>query len=56
MWFSQRKQLEDKYYEWIKEHGVKDCPMSVIAFLDLNGYLVEDKPKKKAKEGVAYGF
>lgn len=52
MWFKQRKQLADKYYEWIKEHGVKDCPMSVIAFLDLNGYLVNDNPKKKSERGV----
>lgn len=39
MFFKERKYLEEKYYEWIEENSVKDCPMSVIAFLELNGLL-----------------
>ena len=49
MWFKQRKQLEDKYYEWIKKNGVKDCPFSVISYLDAIGLLKEPEMKNEGK-------
>lgn len=45
MRFKQRKELADKYREWVKQTidnnqtMILDCVESVIAFLDINGYL-----------------
>lgn len=45
MLFSQRKKLEEEYYQWLektgKEHGVKveDCPFNMIVFLEIKGLL-----------------
>ena len=33
IWFNQRKELEEKYYKWIKENNAKDCVFNVITFL-----------------------
>jgi len=47
MRFKQRKELADKYREWVKQPidnnqtMILDCAESVIAFLDINGYLKE---------------
>ena len=47
MRFKQRKELADKYREWVKQTidnnqtMILDCAESVIAFLDINGYLNE---------------
>ena len=42
VWFSERKELEKQYYEWIKENGIADQPNSVIAFLEINGLLKDE--------------
>ena len=39
MLFKDRIKLEKQYYEWIKDNDVKDCPLSVISFLDSIGLL-----------------
>lgn len=47
MIFKDRKELADKYREWVKQAidnnqtMILDCAESVIAFLDINGYLNE---------------
>lgn len=47
MRFNQRKELADKYREWVKQAidnnqtMILDCVESVMAFLDINGYLNE---------------
>ncbi len=50
IWFTERKQLEDKYYEWIKSNKetieLKDCPFNVIVFLDAYNLLDENKIKE----------
>lgn len=43
LFFSKRKELERRYYEWIKENGVKDCPFSVISFMVLYGLTNDEK-------------
>ena len=48
IWFSERKELEKQYYEWIKENGIADQPNSVIAFLEINGLLQNEKVHEKA--------
>ena len=53
MLFNQRKQLEQQYYEWIKENGVKDCPFSVISYLDAIGLL---KDRELKNEGNTITF
>ena len=47
VWFSERKELEKQYYEWIKENGIADQPNSVIAFLEINGLLKDEKIHEK---------
>jgi len=46
LFFTKRKKLENLYYEWIKENGVKDCPFSVISYLVGEGLIDEDKAMK----------
>lgn len=47
MIFKDRKELADKYREWVKhpidnnQTMILDCAESVITFLDINGYLNE---------------
>ena len=45
MWvtFSDRLQIERMYYEWASENKVKDCPSSLVAFLQSMGWINEDK-------------
>lgn len=54
MLFSDRLKLEKEYYEWVekinaefKANGdwarVKDCPMTVITFLEAKGLLSDEK-------------
>lgn len=50
LFFSKRKKLEDMYYAWIKENGVKDCPFSVISYLVGEGLINEDKALQFIKE------
>lgn len=38
--FSDRRKIEQEYLEWIKQNPeVKDCPFTVISFLEGAGYL-----------------
>ena len=41
IYFSQRKEIENKYREWIKENDLPDCAFNVITFLAGAGLLVE---------------
>lgn len=44
MLFSERKEISDKYEKWIQENkAIKDCPFSVVTYLDMFGYLKEQK-------------
>lgn len=49
MIFKDRMKLADQYKEWIAENPLLlNCPASVIAFLDLNGFLkdeIEEQPE-----------
>lgn len=57
MLFSQRKKLEEEYYQWLektgKEHGVKveDCPLNVIAFLEIKGLISANNEKQDNNSG-----
>lgn len=38
--FSDRRKIEQEYLEWIKQNPeIKDCPFTVISFLEGAGYL-----------------
>lgn len=38
--FSDRRKMEQEYLAWLKENPeIKDCPFSVISFLEGQGYL-----------------
>lgn len=43
LFFNKRKELEKRYYEWIKENGVKDCPFSVISYMVSYGLTNDEK-------------
>ncbi len=52
--FSERKALENQYYEWINENGIADQPNSVMAFLDIHGIINHKKARKKAEINKPY--
>ena len=38
--FSDRRKMEQEYLAWLKENpDIKDCPLTVISFLEGHGYL-----------------
>jgi len=39
LWFWHRKQIGDMYRQWITDNGIKDCPESMVAFLQGMGWL-----------------
>ena len=41
--FSQRRRIAALYQIWCKNNGIKDCPESLICFLQVNGMI--DTPK-----------
>lgn len=43
LWFSNRRKVERLYYEWAHKNGVADTPMSLIAFMQIKGWLNEEK-------------
>ena len=59
LWFTQRKELEQKYNKWIEENNVKDTAFNVITFLEGLNLLNREKAiiflnKEKRKGGQAY--
>lgn len=52
IFFSDRLKLESLFYRWARGHNpmIKECPSSVISFLQSNGLLNEDKVKEFVKE------
>lgn len=48
MIFKDRMKLVDQYKEWLKGYPeISDCPASVIAFLDLNGFLKDERERNR---------
>lgn len=43
IFFSQRKKLEELFLKWAKENGAATSPMNVVAFLQINNLLNEEK-------------
>ena len=50
LFFNKRKELEKRYYEWIKKNDVLDCPFSVITFLVSYDLMDEEMVLKFLKE------
>ena len=51
MLFSERKKLEEDYYEWAKAYPfIKDCPFSVITYLDERGLLHKTNRRKRSAD------
>ena len=52
LFFTDRLKLEKMFYRWARGHEpmIKECPMSVVSFLEGNGLLNEDKVKEFIKE------
>ncbi len=43
IWFKHRRKIERLYYEWAHLNGVKNTPISLIAFMQIKGWLNEGK-------------
>lgn len=56
LWFNKRKELEQKYEEWIKENNAKDTAFNVITFLEglnlLNREKVREFLKNKRRTSI----
>lgn len=50
LFFSKRKELENRYYDWVKENKVADCPFNVITFMSAHGLIDEEKALEFLKE------
>lgn len=43
IWFKERVAIVTMYKQWIWKNGVADTPVSLISFLQIKGWLNEDK-------------
>lgn len=43
LWYKDRCKVAANYAAWIKENGVADTPESMVAYLQIKGWLNEDK-------------
>ena len=50
IFFNRRRMLEEQYYKWIKENNLKDCPFTVITFMDCYGLVDEEMVTKFLEE------
>lgn len=46
LWFGERKELENKYLEWLNKSSAEDCPFNVICFLVINGLIDVEKARE----------
>ena len=46
LFFNKRKELEKRYYEWIRDGNIKDCPFNVITFLAAYNLINEENVTK----------
>lgn len=51
LFFNKRKELEKRYYEWIKKNSLKDCPFNVITFMVAYDLIDEEMVTKFLEEG-----
>lgn len=42
VFFSARMWIENEFEKWCDENGVKKCPNSLVAFMDMNGWLKDE--------------
>ena len=53
--FSDRRRIEQEYLEWIKQNPeVKDCPFTVISFLEGAGYLCDRRSVSEPKSNRSF--
>jgi len=50
IFFHIRAWIEKQYIAWINENNVRDCPLSVITFLAIKGYINEEKVLEEYKK------
>lgn len=53
--FSQRMEIERRFLDWCAQNGVAVKPNSLVAFMEINGWLneeavIRDVPFKKLKQ------
>ena len=49
--FTNRKKIEELYYEWINGKCIADKPSSVVAFMLYQGWLNEEKIGEDLRKG-----
>lgn len=53
--FSDRRKIENEYLDWIKQNPeIKDCPLTLISFLEMRGYLRDIRAVGKPKSNRRY--
>lgn len=50
LWYRDRRKVANNYTEWRIENGVADTPESVVAYMQIKGWLNEDKILKDLGE------
>ena len=55
--FSQRMEIERRFLDWCAQNGVAVKPNSLVAFMEINGWLneeavIRDVPFKKLKQEI----
>ena len=43
LFFKHRMKIERMFLKWCKDNGIMDVPNSVVAFMQIKGWLNEDK-------------
>lgn len=46
LYFNRRKQLEDKYLEWLEENHIADSAFNMVSFFEIIGIIDEHKAIK----------
>lgn len=52
LFFKHRKTIEELFYLWAFNQHVKVCPNSLVAYMQIKGWLKEDKIIEDLKKGV----
>ena len=53
VYFNQRNAIAKDYDTWCKKNNVKDCPLSVISYLEGKGFLNEEIIKEEYPANIS---
>lgn len=53
VWFSQRMEIERRFLAWCEENGVAVKPNSLVAFMEIKGWLNEEAINRDIPMGIS---